>query len=79
MSELLRIKDIIDHDDTKIIVTKSKSTNLEVCAAFNLDGKKLTIYEGAEDGSDDKELNIIEFLFNYEFKLGNEYDTWSTC
>ena len=40
----------------------------EGCAAFNLDGKKLTIYEGGEDGSDNKELNIIEFLFNYEFK-----------
>ena len=29
MSKLLRIKNIIDHDDTKIIVTKSKYTNFE--------------------------------------------------
>lgn len=44
-------------------------------ASFCNDCKHIMVFEGKEDGSDDKYMNYDEFIKNYKFELSNEYET----
>jgi len=73
--DLLKIKKTLLENDNVTILTTNKKTYLEGTAAF-LTKKQdmIRVYEGDEDGSDDKDLTLDEFLENYYFELLVEFD-----
>ena len=73
-ADLLKIKKILFESDNVTIVTTNKKTNVEGSAAFLNKQDMIRVYEGAEDGSDDKDLTLDEFLENYYFELLVEFD-----
>ena len=52
------------------IETKNKKTGIYGCATICNNYKTIKVYEGNEDGSDDKEMSIIDFVNNYDYQLG---------
>ena len=75
MELLLAIKKVIELDDSDryYIWTCNRNTNCEGYASFHTNGeKKIKVYEGASNGSDDHSMTYEEFLNNYEFVLRGE-------
>ena len=68
---LYAMKKILELDgDYYHIFTINKKKKWEGVASFHTNGEeKIRVYEGAEDGSDDISISIVEFLKNYEFRL----------
>lgn len=70
MKELERIKKIfINNSDDYEIHTINKETKQQGVATFYLKEDIIKVFEGASDGSDDKEYTYQEFLDKYDFKL----------
>lgn len=71
LEKLLELREIIKsapEDSDLYIETVNKITGGVGCVNFTNDGK-VKVYEGADDGSDDKVISYDEFLQNYEFQL----------
>lgn len=70
-------KTLADSTDDTFLFTKNKKTGEMGCANFFTNGeKKVMVYEGNGDGSDDKELTYEEFINNYDYKLGTDLGSY---
>lgn len=70
----MEAKKHIDSNDSLSLFTYNINTGEKGVASFYTNGKKLKVFEGNEDGSDDKEMNYNDFVNNYNFIVANEYD-----
>lgn len=69
LKKLEAIKTLIetDEDDRYYITTTNPRTGWEGTANFLNDGKRIRVYEGNGDGSDDKDMTYEEFVRDYQF------------
>lgn len=66
--ELLEaMRKMIELDENYHIETVNKRTNHEGTATILNDGETIRVFEGSEDGSDDKNITTTEFINNYDF------------
>ena len=72
LRKLMAMKEIIELEDDReyYISTANKKTHQEGTINFYTNGeRKVKVYEGNGDGSDDKEMSYEEFIKNYSFML----------
>lgn len=72
LRKLMAMKEVIELEDDReyYISTSNKKTREEGTINFFTNGeKKVKVYEGDPDGSDDKEMSYEEFIKNYSFML----------
>ena len=72
LRKLMAMKEIIELEDDReyYIVTTNKKTHEEGALNFYTNGeKKVKVYEGNGDGSDDKVMSYEEFIKNYSFMI----------
>lgn len=73
IEDLMLFKKILIKQEGLSLLTKNKNNNLYGVASFWTNGQKMiTVYEGSSDGSDDKNLSYVDFLNNYDYKIGIE-------
>ena len=75
MHELKQIRHLMFNDDKDsklMLYTINKQNKMEGMASFCLDYETIAVFEGKDDGSDDKELSYEKFIENYDFALGLE-------
>ena len=66
MKKVIELEDNLEYE----IKTANRYTNEEGCATFLTNGeKKIKVYEGNPDGSDDKVMSYKEFIHDYQFML----------
>ena len=73
VSNLLEIRKKLWTNETLALFTKNKNNGWECFASFWTNGQdRIGVYEGAGDGSDDKDMSFEEFLENYDYELKEE-------
>lgn len=67
------LRKLLLSDDLYHLATTNKSNGWCGCASFSpkLDNW-IKVFEGAGDGSDDKEMTFSEFIQNYDYVLERE-------
>lgn len=66
MKKVIELEDDLEYE----IKTANRYTNEEGCATFLRNGeKKIKVFEGNPDGSDDKVMSYKEFIHDYQFML----------
>lgn len=80
IKESKKIKDILsyDEDDSLTIMTHNLKTNEEGFASFLNTDKGVRVYEGKEDGSEDKNMSYEKFLKNYSYKIERTSEVWDS-
>lgn len=59
---------MLDYNDDLMLTTKNRITGDIGCAVFQQNGK-IGVFEGNEDGSDDKAVSYDTFINNYSYKV----------
>lgn len=75
MHELKQIRHLMftdDKDSKLMLYTINKQNKMEGMASFCLDYETIAVFEGKDDGSEDKEMSYEKFIENYDFVLGLE-------
>lgn len=72
MDRLMEMKKLLQENDLLFIKTNNPGyLHGEGVASFTNDGR-IKVFEGAPDGSDDREYTYEEFINKYEFELKEE-------
>lgn len=69
--KLMKVKDIMEGVEDKEIVTLNRATKEKGIATFLREPGKMKVYEGKDDGSEDKILTYDEFLEKYDYDIRN--------
>lgn len=67
LKKLEAIKTLIETDDRYYMTITNNKTLEEGAANFLNDGKRIRVYEGNGDGSDDHDMSYEEFIEGYQF------------
>lgn len=66
---------LMDHDENLSLFTHNRELGYDGVAHFYGDELHMVkVFEGNSDGSDDKEMDVLQFLKSYDFKLGYDED-----
>lgn len=70
VSDLLKIKEKMQNNENLVLCTKNKNNDTEgVALLWTNSQNMISVFEGREDGSEDKEFSFEEFLLNYSYEL----------
>ena len=70
MSELLKIKAILENSENLGLATCNKNNGNKGWASFHRsDDNIIFVFEGNPDGSDDKSMTLEEFIANYTYEI----------
>lgn len=72
IKELKKIKEILYEDDNYMLSTHNNKTNQDGVALFHKNENIIKVFEGNDDGSDDKEMDYNSFLYDYSYKVVHE-------
>lgn len=74
LKTLIETRDILKNYEEFQIFTHNKNTGEDGVATFYLDNKTIKVFEGKEDGSEDKEMDYKTFLENYDYHMSHEFE-----
>ena len=61
-------------DDNLFLHVQNIETGLSGVASFYNDGKTIKVFAGNSDGSDDIELNYLDFINHYNYIVGKDFE-----
>ena len=65
---------VVKTDDNLFLHVQNIETGLSGVASFYNDGKTIKVFAGNSDGSDDIELNYLDFINHYNYIVGKEFE-----
>ena len=74
LEELEKIKTQLLKDDNLFLHVQNIETGLSGVASFYNDGKTIKVFAGNSDGSDDIELNYLDFINHYNYIVGKDFE-----
>ena len=74
LEELEKIKTKLLKDDNLFLHVQNIETGLSGVASFYNDGETIKVFAGNSDGSDDIELNYLDFINHYNYIVGKEFE-----
>lgn len=74
LKKLKKMKEFLDSSHDFVLNTHNLKTGTNGVASFCLDNKRIKVFEGNSDGSDDKLIDYKTFVREYEYYVSHEFE-----